>query len=364
MKDAASVVVLGDMRDLHHHGCEAVMAQLLGGLAENKMAATAVLAGLEWQPHADLCLRADLVIINGEGALHHNRPVIDEVLRLAEIRRAASLPTALVNSSWFANDPVLTRRLAAFDLVSLRDPASRREAVGVSVIAAPDLAIREALARRSTAAPVTDGTFMVSDSTRPELTRELRNLARQRHWRYLPVLYPPAQPRPGAKSRKIWRKLKLARALGPLAARIMSPRYHAHLMGVPDLASYCQALASSRGVVTGRFHTACLCAGLGVPFVAVASNTPKIEALIEAAGLDHSRRLVTRGELSGLAQVLPYSLDERRALDGFLQNAETWYEHVGIILLCIAIPMVLHGFYDTLLKKDYPGFALAVVWPD
>ncbi len=333
------VVVLGDMRDIYHHGCDAVMGQLLAGLAESGLSVGTVLAGLDWAGQAELCLNAPLVVINGEGALHHDRPVVQTVLELAEKRRKAGLPTALVNSSWFANREADTRRLSAFDLVALRDPLSRAEASAAGIVSldTPDLAIREALRQKQVLPdPAAPGAFMVSDSTKPELTKRLRSLAGRKGWTYLPVLRPPTEVRPGSKSRKIRRKLQWMRLLGPLAKHLVSPRYHAHLVGAPDLAAYGSGLLASRGVVTGRFHTACLCVGLGVPFVAIASNTPKIEALVRNAGLDPDLRLIPPEALATLDGVPPFTAAELAALTKFAADAEkgfaVLFERLGKLL--------------------------------
>ncbi|HEX3152144.1 MAG TPA: PrsW family glutamic-type intramembrane protease [Gemmataceae bacterium] len=45
---------------------------------------------------------------------------------------------------------------------------------------------------------------------------------------------------------------------------------------------------------------------------------------------------------------------------GLLQSADRWYDMIAPTILFIAVPMVLHGLYDTLLKKDMPGIALVV----
>ena len=319
-------VILGDTRDLHHHGCEAVLHQLSAGLTSVGLPPAAVLQGMAWEPHGGACLTAPLVVLNGEGALHHARPVVESVLTLAEKRRTAGLPTALVNASWFANTPQQTRRLAAFDLVALRDGESRRtvRAEGIASLNAPDLAIRQAMQWR-VASDNTTGTEVqptVSDSTRPEITRQLRAFATQRGWQYLPVLYPPAAPRPGAKSRKIFRRLRLARMLGPLARLVLSPRYHAHLAGVPDMDAYCAALSLHGSALAGRFHTVCFCLGLRLPVVALASNTPKIESLLTDAGLDLARRMVS---LPSLTDIPPFTTEEAAALDQFLTDAEQEY---------------------------------------
>ena len=45
---------------------------------------------------------------------------------------------------------------------------------------------------------------------------------------------------------------------------------------------------------------------------------------------------------------------------GLLQSAEHWYDMIAPTLVYIAVPMILHGLYDTLLKKEMPGLALVV----
>lgn len=318
-------VVLGDTRDLHHHGCEAVLHQLIAGLTSAGLPPATVLNGVAWEPYGDVCLRAPLVVLNGEGALHHSRPLVESALTLAEKRRAAGLPTALVNASWFDNTPEQTRRLSAFNLVALRDGESRLavRAAGIESLNAPDLAIRQAMQWRAVRPDVCPpGVPTVSGSTHPEVTRRLRAFAEKRGWRYLPILYPPAAPRPGKKSRKIFRKYRLVRLLGPMARWLAPPRYHAHLAGVPDMDSYCAALAAGGGALTGRFHTVCYCMGLRVPMAALASNTRKIESILTDAGLDVSRRMVS---LESLAGIPPFTDVEAAALEQFLGAAEREY---------------------------------------
>jgi hypothetical protein len=283
-------------------------------------------AGMNWSAHAKEFLEADLVVINGEGALHHDRPIVQGVLDLASRRKELSLPTALVNTSWFANSPANTCRLAAFDLIALRDPLSRRELAqfGLDSLDAPDLAIREACNFPATEI-IPGGRFIASDSTQTEITILLRDMAKKRGWDYLPILYTPVRARPGKKSQKIWTKILVAQTLGPLAKYFMPPRYHAHLAGSPSLLSYMDALRQSRGVLTGRFHTTCFCIGLGVPFVAIRSNTDKIRGLLLDAGLDPDRRMIPANSLETIGDIPPFSNVEIEALADFRRESETRY---------------------------------------
>jgi RsiW-degrading membrane proteinase PrsW (M82 family) len=43
-----------------------------------------------------------------------------------------------------------------------------------------------------------------------------------------------------------------------------------------------------------------------------------------------------------------------------LQQEINWYDYIPRIVFIVGIPMILHGLYDTFLKKDMKGYALAV----
>jgi RsiW-degrading membrane proteinase PrsW (M82 family) len=45
---------------------------------------------------------------------------------------------------------------------------------------------------------------------------------------------------------------------------------------------------------------------------------------------------------------------------GLLQGAENWYDYIPRLYLIVGVPMILHGLYDTLLKKDMNALALGV----
>ena len=45
---------------------------------------------------------------------------------------------------------------------------------------------------------------------------------------------------------------------------------------------------------------------------------------------------------------------------GLLNNAGNWWQWLLTAAALLAVPMVLHGLYDTLLKKEFPGWALLI----
>jgi polysaccharide pyruvyl transferase WcaK-like protein len=322
-----SVVVLGDTRGLYHHGCEAVLTGLGDGLASVGLPIEQTIQELDWSRERDLCLNAGLLVVNGEGSLHHDRESVEQVLSLGEARASLGRKTVLVNTSWFANSPDRTARLAAFSLVAARDSRSASEMAtsGAQTIWAPDLAIRTAQAFASPT-PSHGLGVLVGDSTRTGLTAQLGDLAKRRGWPRISILKPAIEIKPGAKAAKIRRRYRWARALGALGRVLVSERYRSHLDGLPDIESYAKVLSAHGGVVTGRFHTVCFCVGLGIPFLAIASNTPKIQDLVRDAGLDLERRIIEPGQLAEVQSVADFSPAERIALETFMTQAETRYQ--------------------------------------
>jgi RsiW-degrading membrane proteinase PrsW (M82 family) len=43
-----------------------------------------------------------------------------------------------------------------------------------------------------------------------------------------------------------------------------------------------------------------------------------------------------------------------------VQQVENWYDYIPVLVRILFVPMVLHGLYDTLLKKEMSGLALGV----
>lgn|GEM_PF-5904583 len=306
-----SVLLLGDTRGLLHHGCELVLEGLLQLIHQAGVKEIDVVPGLQGKTKRTDVLGADLLLLNGEGMLHHDRPVVDESLTLAEDRRRRGLRTKLLNFSWFENNQSSTQRLAAFDGLAPRDgttAATLREA-GHDVLAMTDMAAHQTLRMiRPTAQRCG---MVVGDSTQPTVARALRRLAQHRCWTSAPVLMPPGG-RPGRKARKVARRLQVSRLVGTW---VLSDRYRGHRDGDAKTVDHLQKLGEAAGLVTGRFHQVCMALALGTPFLAVGSNTAKIEALCRDAGLDPTHRMVEPEEIPNVQGVPPLTDQEQRCLD-------------------------------------------------
>ncbi len=320
------IVVLGDMRDLYHHGCNAVMAELTEKVAEIS-SNYAVFFGMDWQENQQECLDAKLVIINGEGSLHHDKPVIAQIIELAKLRKERGVRTVLLNSSWLNNSDDLAQEMSVFDLICVRDGVSYQalQEHHQNLLFVPDFAIARAMKFKTSDSEKRG--VAVGDSTKAKVTKDLRQFAGSRGWEFFSILANPLEKKDSNKARKIFYKTRLAKLLCGFDEKLM-PRYFSHRVGADSLEGYLQQLSSFSAVVTGRFHTVCMCIALRVPFVAISSNTSKIESVLADVGLDVEQRFTKLESLERLDVIPDFSDEELGKIDEYLERAGQGYSNL------------------------------------
>jgi hypothetical protein len=265
-----------------HQGCDLVVEQIRSGLARRGIEiAWTQEVGVDWRPIREEILKkppVDVIVVNGEGSIHHSasRPRAAYLPALGPFARDfMKLPAFLINSTIFEITTETANNISAFSGIYVRDTGSVTELrqhgiLNCSVIA--DLTIcakMPALDRKKSVG--------VTDSIRPDVTALLREKADTCGWTFQPMQSYSLMNR---ILRKRW-----------------SRRIHAHkLLRPPDIARFA---ASHRAIITGRFHAVTLCIATRTPFVALASNTPKIEWLLDDV-FGSRRRLISPAELIDL----------------------------------------------------------------
>ncbi len=325
------VVVMNDTSERSHHGCSRVMRLLVSGLERQGLQVSArSLAHSDWTRDSTFlaALRdADLVVINGEGTLHHGRAAGARLLSVLDHPDRGHIPVAVVNALWQANPADWAAQLGRCALVSVRDAQSFDEvrAAGVSARLVPDLSL-------SAGAEAMGGTrsgLVVGDSVRHETRRALALAARRLGARALV----PTKTRRSA----LWRRWPTRQLLSGLYFGV-APWGLPPLQLARDEAGYLTLLGAAQGHLTGRFHAICLSLVTGTPVVALASNSWKIESLLAEAGLGKAR-LMTPAALAetGLEALLqPYTAAELAGIAGFLDAARTGAEGLFADLAALA----------------------------
>lgn len=326
-------VILNDTSGRGHHGCARVMRCLIKGLETRGIAVSArAPAHSDWARDSRFVTAlaaADLVVINGEGTLHHGRPAGGRLLDVLQ-HGARRAPVALINALWQDNPSGWSGALASCALIAARDSRSaeamRAAQTQVPVRVVPDLSLSQPMLAAGT--PRTE--VLVGDavrwSTRGALARTARRLGAD-------ALLPTKTLRS-----RFWRLPGVNTALAAL--------YHGtQPAGLPpmrlarDEADYLRHLANARLHITGRFHGVCLSLVAGAPFLAVTSNSWKVEALLDDAGLGRDR-LLPPEELAALTPrdlVRPYNEAETAAIAAYLGAAQSGAARLYDDLVALAV---------------------------
>lgn len=262
--------VFNDTRPTNHHGCQLVMKALIDGLERAGTAATWFHpVRVDWREHPERLPgrgEIDLVVVNGEGSIHHSatRPRAVYLPEIGPWAKSIGVPAFLINATISDIDRHTADAISAFDGVFVRETASRRELAGwgVESEACVDLTVGLEFDDRPR------GGACVTDSVLKDSNRRLRALANERGWEYRRMVAGADEPYEPAAA--------LARGQ-----------------------AFAQWLAGHELVVTGRFHTVTLCVATGTPFVAVESNTSKISAFVQDVFGDR-RRVVDLDALQDL----------------------------------------------------------------
>jgi len=214
----------------HHFGCQLVCQTFREQFARAGMNLQVSLPyEFEVDDARSRLQSVDLVVVNGEGTLHHDRGA-------HLVRLAAEFPAVLVNSVYEQNQP--RRELAAFRYLSARESLSADaiRSQGVECDVTPDLLFASAGLRAFVAPAPTEDVGFTDNVTR----RETR--------------------------------------FGPLKRRFGFSPY------VATVAQYLNKLCSYKRICAGRFHAAAACAVLGIPFSTWDSNTWKTRGLMKDMG--------------------------------------------------------------------------------
>lgn len=286
MAPPVPTIVLNDTRVDCHHGCTRVMEALEQLLAKNGCEIVArAPAHSDWANWPEVVRESDrarLVVVNGEGTIHHDRLAGLRLLQAGRWAKQRGIPAVLVNAGWEANSSATTTLLGDFALVAVRDGRSseRLQAAEVGCTQVPDLSM---YVPAETGEAQRHG-IAFTDSVDRLTTRCLDAARRAVDAPWLPIQ---------ASGKGLFDRLRFIRG-GVAKMDLATPTWAFELLCARNsLGSRRQSTPEHfiRGasllelLVSGRFHACTLALTAATPFVALPSNTSKIEALIEDVGL-------------------------------------------------------------------------------
>ena len=217
---------------------------------------------------------ADVIIINGEGSMHHNSTPFRKKMESAQ-KYVDSKPVILTNSVWQANSAKYDDVLRKMSSVEVRDPLSQKDLLSRHAFLAEvrfDLAARESYEHYSSRLGL-----RMSHSKHGAQTDFFDKDARA--WRYHPLIDLPRLD--------------------------MGAGWHNVL----------RMVAETKYVFAGRYHAAVACVMTATPCYAVRSNSHKIEGLRDSLPHPDQIRLLSFGDLTKIEPQMIEVFDESKLLE-------------------------------------------------
>lgn len=310
-------LILNDTRCQHHVGCDLVMKNLLRLSSQHGLKVVATVTNSSSDDGVFVRARDnsyDLLLINGEGTLHHDRPKALAICHAARHASKRGKVVVLLNTVWQEND-VLNRYLPFFDLIFCRESKSLAAilAQNHSAEVVPDLVFATDLRFSGRFEEPGRGTVVIDSVDRNTTLRWARR-ALLRRFAFLTmhdVNYQRLRRRP-----LLWAGIRA-------------------LSGVPvgELNSgFAEQLGRFGQVISGRFHGCCLAFLLGLPVLGLSSNTHKIEGLFADVGIGPAGIIPLRGPAaieqrfrfvqSRLSNVRAYVREARSDIDQMFEKIQ------------------------------------------
>jgi polysaccharide pyruvyl transferase WcaK-like protein len=293
MNNHIKAFLLNDTRTENHHGCTTVMTNIENCLKEQSIKVIGTSSvGKSWrseQKTIDGIKQSDLVIINGEGSLHHSRPYAESLLEVIPYAKGLNKQVVLINTIWQDNSEQMSTYAKEADLIFVRDKTSQKELSqqGVTSTFVPDMTFYSNYEYRENKPKG----IAITDSVYPKVTKECFNYSVKNQATFLPITEYITRNKIQAIGLKKFLKITLYKSL----LKVFGPKlpirtyYKGLLHSYATPSEYIKRLEEHSLVIAARFHTVCFCIQNQIPFIAISSNSHKVQALINDSGLNKDR---------------------------------------------------------------------------
>jgi polysaccharide pyruvyl transferase WcaK-like protein len=308
MSKLLKVVVLNDTRSEHHHGCSRVMNCIDHYLKDCSSAVVYSAVSDNWQQSEKLkrkIVGADLVIVNGEGTIHHNSSSGLALVKVAQFAKKYGVKSYLINMTYQANDSSYKKYLVDFERIFVRESYSKAELTGLGIDSeiVPDLTFSvipdnyENLNAENiliTCSVKSHVTIALEEKFPPDNNVIFSSIFNQNKatvenitasTRLLNIM------KNNTPSQMVKKIISGVTARVSTTEKINWQTQYTH----PEYADF---LAQAKIVICGRFHAMTICMNQGTNFLAIESNSHKVSGTLTDIGLDINRFLVTPNVLT------------------------------------------------------------------
>jgi len=271
---------------------------------------------------------ADLVVVNGEGSMHHAKPRAVRLIAAAEyMQQQKGTPVVLINSTCQENGPELTAKMKFFTRIYVRESFSQRDLKNCSISSqvVPDMSFYtqyDLNAKRNIER------IGVTDSVYPEISEYLYTLSQRKHYLYLPIMTNVRLHRNGSNLLQLirYQTVKKLDFIRFKAGHNLKHKKIKRFFYLKNYQQYIEAIAGLKFLFTGRFHSLCFALKTMTPFAAIPSNSHKMESLLHDIGLDGDR-LHHVSKLENLSSS-DFSPAEQRKIRDYVTSAPSRIEQM------------------------------------
>ena len=335
-------VILNDTSYDFHHGCEIVMSNIIKLLKEIDIETIDTNpVGINWKTNKKFMqnmINADIVIVNGEGTLHHNAVRVKELVSVGKyVKENLDVPIVLINTTYQDNGSEIAEYMKFFDLIFVRETMSQNDLKQFNIESSvvPDMTFYTKFNLSSKSINNSIGT---TDSVYDNVSKSLYDLSIKNRYQYLPALTTPYIKEFNKivvfKTIKFYLRKTVRYVQWKLFGRldiILMGTYHY----IEDYKSYIQQISSLNFIFIGRYHSLCFALKTLTPFFAIKSNSHKVESMLGDIGIEHDR-IVDDSDLDNL-KFKPFSKEEEIQIKTYINHApieiEAMFQEIKKLLL-------------------------------
>lgn len=298
-------VILNDTSFESHHGCETVVKNIKALLLQNGIQTIDTHpVGKPWVENKSFIAnmsQADIVIVNGEGTLHHSQPRAKDLISVGQyVKENLNIPVVLINSTCQDNNNDIIESMKCYDLIFVRESLSQKELAQYDIesTVVPDMSF---YSKYNLSNKEVTGGVGITDSVYFDLSETLFDLSLKEGYEFLPA-------KTNSKIRKHTFYALFKYAKSNLFKAVRYPFYKLNLIKfkykkirkfyyINDYDSYVNKIASSKFMIIARYHSLCFSLKTVTPFLALKSNSHKIEGILSDVGIESSR-IVTASDIA------------------------------------------------------------------
>ena len=318
-------VIINDTTNEFHHGCEIVVFNIKRLLKINGIEVIdSSLAGFNWKNNIDFLnsmKSADLIIVNGEGTLQHAQDRAKQIVIVGEYaKEILKKPVVLINSTYQENGDEIARYLKYFDLIYVRESLSQIDLIkhGINSIVVPDMTF---YSKYDLSKKKQTNFLGYTDSVISKTSEVLYEQCLSNNGIFLPALTSIKLNSFNHITLLKFVKFHMMRSFRFILWKLkikISYDYVRQFYFINSYDSYIDKIASLKFIFIGRYHSLCFALKTLTPFIALKSNSHKIEGILSDIGI--SSRIKKTNEINEF-ELLEFSEIEKQRINEYIKIA-------------------------------------------